>query len=71
MRTVDFLKNYRDDLAFWIQMSGGDVEDVNYHTAGTNCFETMEDAWAYLNKLNYSIESLLTTEIAAMRHRGS
>lgn len=51
MTTAEALKNYYRDFDHWLNMCGGDVHEVNFHTSGTPEFFSMDEAWAYYKEL--------------------
>ena len=46
---INFLRAYADDLRYTISL--GYVDAVNFNTSGTPCFETLQDAKLYRQKL--------------------
>jgi|9_EtaG_2_1085328.scaffolds.fasta_scaffold02531_10 hypothetical protein len=53
---LQFLRAYADDLRYTISQRSVDV--VNFNTSGTPCFETLQDAKIYRQKLLNVIREL-------------
>jgi hypothetical protein len=51
MTTVEALKNYYRDFGYWLHMCNDDEAEINFHTAGTPFFNSMDEAWAYHKEL--------------------
>ena len=48
---LEALKNYHRDFDHWLNMCGGDPDEVNFYTSGTPAFDSLEDARAYYHQL--------------------
>lgn len=60
MTVTEALKNYHHDFGHWLNTCGGDVHEVNFHTAGTPEFESMDEAKAYYAELGELVEEIKT-----------
>ena len=58
MTVREALRNYYRDFDHWLNMCGGDPDEVNFHTSGTPVFDSMEDARAYYHQLGDLIANL-------------
>jgi hypothetical protein len=56
MKTIDYLKNYCEDLEYKIR--GNDVDSINYGTSGTPYFETHAAAVEYVLELRDTIKKM-------------
>lgn len=66
MTVTEAIKAYHRDFGHWLNTCGGDVHEVNFHTAGTPEFNSMSEALAYyteigelLNNLDWEMEKEL------------
>jgi len=66
--TTEALKNYYRDFGHWLNTSGGDEHEVNFHTSGTPFFESMDEAKAYYKELGDLLNQLIQQDI---ENRGS
>ena len=57
---LEALKNYHRDFDHWLNMCGGDPDEVNFYTSGTPEFNNMDEALDYFRKLGELLEEQMT-----------